>query len=65
MKDPSVREVGVKLEKNKEYEFVVTATNKFGQGGKDDEKIRKIKVLGGMCFQVSLLLCTPFLYVYV
>ena len=37
------------FEKGKEYELVVTATNKFGEGGKEERKIRKIKVLGGRC----------------
>ena len=59
IKDPLSLEVVVKVEKGKEYEFVVTATNKFGEGGKEGEKIRKIQVLGGMCIQVSLLLCAP------
>ena len=53
--DTSDRKVVVKLEKGKEYEFVVTATNSFGEGGKEERKIRKIKVLGGRCIlpQVS------------
>ena len=47
--DTSDRKVVVILEKAKEYEFVVTATNRFGEGGKEEEKIRKIKVVGGRC----------------
>jgi len=47
IKDPSVRQVAFKLEKGKNYEFVVTATNKFGPSIIEDEKIKKIKVLGG------------------
>ena len=47
--DTSDRKVVVNFEKGKEYEFVVTATNKFGEGGKEERKIRKIKVLGGRC----------------
>ena len=48
--DTSDRKVVVfNLEKGKEYEFVVTATNSFGEGGKEERKIRKIKVLGGRC----------------
>ena len=48
--DTSDRKVVVfNLEKDKEYEFVVTATNSFGEGGKEERKIRKIKVLGGRC----------------
>ena len=53
----SDRKFVVNLEKGKEYEFVVSATNSFGEGGKEERKIRKIKVLGGRCFlaQVSFL----------
>ena len=53
--DTSDRKVVVNLEKGKEYEFVVSATNSFGEGGKEEGKIRKIKVLGGRCIlaQVS------------
>ena len=53
--DTSDRKVVVNFEKGKEYELVVTATNKFGEGGKEERKIRKIKVLGGRCIltQVS------------
>ena len=47
--DTSDRKVVVNLEKGKEYEFVVSATNGFGEGGKEEGKIRKIKVLGGRC----------------
>ena len=51
----SDRKVVVNFEKGKEYELVVTATNRFGEGGKEERKIRKIKVLGGRCIvaQVS------------
>ena len=53
--DTSDRKVVVNLGKGKEYEFVVSATNNFGEGLKEDRKIRKIKVLGGRCIlaQVS------------
>ena len=47
--DTSDRKVVVNLEKGKEYEFVVTAKNSFGEGGKEERRIRKIKVLGGKC----------------
>ena len=49
--DTSDRKVFVNLEKGKEYEFVVSATNSFGEGGKEEKKIRKIKVLGGTCIE--------------
>ena len=66
--DMSDRKVVVNLEKGKEYEFVVSATNSFGEGGKEQRKIRIIKVLGGKCIlaQVSFLtlftLCIFFLF---
>ena len=48
--DTSDRTVVVSnFEKGKEYELVVTATNSFGEGGKEERKIRKIKVTGGKC----------------
>ena len=47
--DTSDRKVVVNLEKGKEYEFIVSATNSFGEGGKEERKIRKIRVLGGRC----------------
>ena len=47
--DTSDRKVVVNLEKGKDYELVVTATNSFGEGGKEERKIRKLKVLGGRC----------------
>ena len=34
--DTSDRKVVVNFEKGKEYELVVTATNSFGEGGKED-----------------------------
>ena len=49
--DTSHRKVVVNLEKGKEYEFVVSATNSFGEGGKEEGKIRKIKVLAGRCIE--------------
>ena len=45
--DPHDRQVAVKLEKGKNYEFVVTATNRFGESLKEGGKIKTIVVLGG------------------
>ena len=50
IKDVSVREVDVKLDKGKEYELVVTATNEFGESFKEEDKIKKIVVLSGRSF---------------
>ncbi|KAJ7384342.1 hypothetical protein OS493_022455, partial [Desmophyllum pertusum] len=44
--DISVRELKVKLEKGKVYEFVVTATNELGESLKEDGKIKRVKASG-------------------
>ena len=43
----SVREVAVDLEIGRDYEFVVTASNKCGESKKEVKKIKRISVLGG------------------
>ncbi|KAL9964197.1 hypothetical protein ACROYT_G027796 [Oculina patagonica] len=43
--DTTVRQLKVELEKGKTYEFVVTATNEFGESRKEDGKIQRIKTL--------------------
>ena len=54
--DVSVREWDVKLEKGKVYEFVVTATNIFGESLKEDGKIRRVKAIGGkFCIKLNCL----------
>ncbi|XP_078379837.1 uncharacterized protein LOC144662788 isoform X3 [Oculina patagonica] len=45
--DVSVREYVVTLKKGQRYEFVVTATNKYGESLKEQKNIKRIKVLGG------------------
>ena len=47
IKDLSRRQVVVKLEKNKLYEFVVTATNLRGESLREKKNIRKLVVFGG------------------
>ena len=47
--DVSVREVAVKLKKDREYEFLVTASNRFGESVKEEKYTRKIAAVGGMC----------------
>ena len=44
--DTSDRKVVVNLEKGKEYEFVVSATNSFGEAGKEEKKIQENKGVG-------------------
>ena len=48
--DVSVREFKVELEEGKVYEFVVTATNEFGESLREDEKIRRVKAPRGMFY---------------
>ena len=43
----SVREVAVDLEIGRDFEFVVTASNKCSESKKEEEKIKRISVLGG------------------
>ena len=43
-------EYAVKVQKGKAYEFVVTATNKFGESSKSN--LTKIDVLGGESFRL-------------
>ena len=54
--DVSVRELKVQLEDGKVYEFVVTATNEFGESLKEDGKITKVKasLKRGMCYFIFL-----------
>ena len=49
--DVSDRQLKVELESGKVYEFVVTATNEFGESLKEEEKIMRVKasLKGGMC----------------
>ena len=44
--DVSVREWEIKLEMGKVNEFVVTATNMFGESLKEDGKIGRVKAIG-------------------
>ena len=45
--DISKREFVVRVEKGKTYEFVVTATNKYGESLKNKDKIKIVVVFGG------------------
>ncbi|KAL9964788.1 hypothetical protein ACROYT_G028473 [Oculina patagonica] len=44
--DVSVREYVITLKKGQRYEFVVTATNKYGESFKEKKNIKRILVLG-------------------
>ena len=46
--DVSARKYVVKVQEGKEYDFVVTATNRFGEGLKEEYKIQGVKVVEGM-----------------
>ena len=46
----SVTELTVELESGKVYEFVVTATNQFGESLKEEGKVERVKASGGMCY---------------
>ena len=54
--DISIREYVITLKKGQQYEFVVTATNKYGESLKEQENIQKIRVLGGNIMVKLLLL---------
>ena len=53
LNNPLIREVNVTLEKGKVYEFLVTARNRFGEGLLEEDKIKKIAVLGGKCIAIN------------
>ena len=50
--DVSVRELEVKLESGKVYQFVVTATNKIGESLKENGKIATVKAAQSMFYVV-------------
>ena len=45
--DISKREFVVRVEKGKQYEFVVTATNKYGESLKNKERIETVNIEAG------------------
>ncbi|XP_078379860.1 uncharacterized protein LOC144662799 [Oculina patagonica] len=47
IREVSVREYVVTLKRGQRYEFVVTATNKYGESLKEQKNIKRSKVLGG------------------
>jgi len=45
--DVSIHEYVVTLKKGQQYEFLVTATNKYGESLKEQQNIKRTNVLGG------------------
>ena len=45
--DVSIRQYVVILKNDRQYEFVVTAANKYGESLKEQQNIKRIIVLGG------------------
>lgn len=66
LSDVSKLEHVVKVEKGKKYQFVVTATNKYGESSKNKDNIKEVDVLGGKSyddvpfhwFELRIRLCT-------
>ena len=52
--DISKLEFVVRMEKNKQYEFVVTATNKYGESKKNKDNIKTIKNEGGTLLKMRM-----------
>ena len=50
--DVSVRELTVNLQSGKVNEFVVTATNEFGESLKEEGKVMRVKALESKCYVV-------------
>ena len=48
--DVSDREWKVNLESGNVYEFVITATNYFGESLREEGKVMRVKTSGGMCY---------------
>ena len=52
--DISKREFVVRVEKGKQYEFVVTATNKYGESLKTKERIETVNIEGGTLLKMKM-----------
>ena len=50
--DISKREFVVRVEKGKQYEFVVTATNQYGESLKNKDRIKVVVIFGGKVLQM-------------
>ena len=61
--DVTVRELEVKLEKGKVYEFAITATNEVGESLKQDEaRIQRVKATGSMLMKAMKICYTCTLF---
>ena len=68
IKDLTSRQVVVSLDKNKVYEFVVTATNRFGESLRKENNLRKLVVSGGRqnCYNdISITFCASCSFVLI
>ena len=52
--DISKRQFVVRVEKGKQYEFVVTATNKYGESLKNKERIETVNIEGGTLLKIKM-----------
>lgn len=50
----SKREYVVRVDKEKKYEFLVTATNKYGESEKNKDNIKTVNVSGGMLLEMKM-----------
>ena len=53
--DASVQEYAITLKKGQQYEFVVTAINKYGESLKEQQNIKRITVLGGKVLSLRII----------
>ena len=61
--DVTVRELEIKLEKGKVYEFAITATNEVGESLKQDEaRIQRVKATGSMLMKAMKICYTCTLF---
>ena len=52
--DISKREFVVRVEKDKEYEFVVTATNKYGESEKNKDNVKRVIIETGTLLKMRM-----------
>ena len=62
--DVSVQDYVITLKKDQQYEFVVTATNKYGESLKGQQNLKRIRVLRGNIMVKLLLFLRIILYTF-